>query len=1080
MVCLDIDVSIYSFLMVYLVMAIAAEELVWVLRARVRDFITGMQGADGALTGVGKSTEALGGKSKRLGVAWRGLSSVGNVFVAVLAGIGAILASIGNSMAGVSSRTHRMLEGFHNLARTAGADGNRILRAMNDALDGTVSKIDLITEANRALVSGLPASAEKMGELTRVARGMAKIMGIDVTEALQRMVRGIAKQEIELLDELFGGSIKFIDVLRELGPQATATEKQLAIYNAVVAAGKERVDRANLSLEGYDTTMERVSAKIVNLKLLIGDALIPVFETLAEKIGDAAEKLEELITDRTVNRLRELGQDDLADAAQAQLTLPDLEARRGRLRVQAQRERLATRRSEFAGGRLEGVDIAAVQRALTEVTGQEVAAINARVAAEQKLAEVKKRGGVFEAAGTLEAEKALGVAREKEQVLSDEHERLKALHDTLKQIAGLDAEILKTRQKAAEIGHALPEITATAKRDTPPTAIENILATTAPLIESDRRQRSHLGVRRDVLHQKVEIATDVGGDKLERDLKDAAGRAARKSQDAMVRFTDEVPARFEENMRDTFDAVQNLANSFGLRTHGILSGAFSVVSGRARLSQTLSGTSALAGIAPTLGKVSKTLANVASVLGPVGGVIGGAVGIFKGVQSLFGSRDSGAYNPTAGRTPGAITRDVLTEEQLRARIAEIDAWLANFQRLVDEGMAIIPDRSEGGEYWRQTDIREQLQQQLDRILSGEDDPGGGQGREIYTTTITVTDVTAKNLIAAMTANNTNLATNNTRLNALKTAVVNLNTKIQAWSPTLSVSGLTPEEIAALQGLLKAETLTPEQVAALQGLLQATTLTPEQIAALTPLLQATTLTPEQREALAALLKGETLTPEQIAALTPLLQATTLTPEQREALAALLKGETLTPEQIAALTPLLQATTLTDAQINTLKDALKMQTLTTIEREALETLLRINASLSEEQKNAIRKLLAVNTDLTPEQTAALKKLLTMQPLSEDEKREIERLLASEYLSAGDRSLLERLLNGETPAIEIEEPPAVRLLPPRDEELQEMTRVMFAQLFDTSRPWERVYYIPPEDMRDDDGGLTSDADAKGIAVL
>lgn len=674
----DIDLFWWWFLV-----AITTEELVWVLKAKVGDFIDGMKRTKKTQDETGESTE----KSTRKWKAFAGL--LAGIVVAAVAAVATAIARVSFEMASNAAKQQQLTRAFHNLARSAGESGNAILRAMREGLGGAASQMDIVLEANRALVSGLPASAEKMGELTRVARGMARIMGIDVTEALQRMVRGISKQEIELLDELFGGSVRFQDILKKLPASASAAERQMAIYNEVLRIGAQRVKEAGLESTGFDTTIGKMRANIAELKVAVGDSLIPVFESLATKIGNAAEKLKDFLSDETVARLRQLGQDDLADQQLAALSVQDLESRRSGAGRDAEAARLAL-------ARLRGTDApggfrnrAAARRATAEAAGAltlegeraaldkltkaEIEAIKSRIAAQEKLAEVSDGNARRTTAAEFAARKALKAAREQEESLRKERDAVLAVVEALEKQAQLEAEIVSRRKEAEGITAPL----GLKPKGSAALTAQDILRKTKDLADPTG-QRAQAVVRGfnvlnpdavlddDVLRQKVEITPVLVNDaKLERDMKSAAERAAKKGQDAMTRFTREVPSEFERNMQRAFNSVQSLASGFGLRTQGILSGAFNIASGGAALAGIGQGAMAL--------KLAGTLGKVASVLGPIGAVIGGAVGVFQGVRSLL------KRQPTQ-QAPAQSNPYLASDETVQNRLRAIDVQIARQQR----------------------------------------------------------------------------------------------------------------------------------------------------------------------------------------------------------------------------------------------------------------------------------------------------------------------------------------------------------------------------------------------------------------
>ncbi len=273
------------------------------LRAKAGDFAKGFKdaekSADSGAKGILRSMNSLKA----------GMTAIW-AFIAAHIVAGAGKAAL--AMAELAGRGDGLRRAFSNLATSAGESSDRILAALRRGTAGTVSDFKLIQEANRALISGLPASAEKMEELAKVARGLGQAVGIDATEAISRLVRGISKQEIELLDELFGGSIKFIDVIRQLGPTATATEKSMAIYNAVLETGKKRVEEMGGVQETFADQLGRARAQIDNFKESLGRKLIPVIETLIPLALTAAEALgklfgvEDISADPLVGRVRQI------------------------------------------------------------------------------------------------------------------------------------------------------------------------------------------------------------------------------------------------------------------------------------------------------------------------------------------------------------------------------------------------------------------------------------------------------------------------------------------------------------------------------------------------------------------------------------------------------------------------------------------------------------------------------------------------------------------------------------------------------------------------------------------------------
>jgi hypothetical protein len=123
--------------------------------------------------------------------------------------------------------------------------GGQNLKALADDLKGiTDSAID--TEAAlRATAQGVTQgfSGDQLRGLTTIAKGASIALGRDMTDAMDRLIRGTAKLEPEILDELGiivrldEASRTYANSLGKTVTQLTQFEKQQAFANAVTEQG---------------------------------------------------------------------------------------------------------------------------------------------------------------------------------------------------------------------------------------------------------------------------------------------------------------------------------------------------------------------------------------------------------------------------------------------------------------------------------------------------------------------------------------------------------------------------------------------------------------------------------------------------------------------------------------------------------------------------------------------------------------------------------------------------------------------------------------------------------------------------
>lgn len=200
----------------------------------------------------------------------------------------------------------RLRTSFDSLAASAGLSGRAMLDAMKEASRGMVADLELMRQANFALQVGLPVTAESMGELVYISRRLAEATGRDATEAFQRLVQGIAKGEVEILEEL--GLLTRMETATNAWSKAngrsvesmTQQEKVLAFFNTVMDEA-----RGKISGLGEDTldAGERVAQVTtywqnlqgaVALAILDSPGIAQFFTDMGVGADNAGQKIDEL------------------------------------------------------------------------------------------------------------------------------------------------------------------------------------------------------------------------------------------------------------------------------------------------------------------------------------------------------------------------------------------------------------------------------------------------------------------------------------------------------------------------------------------------------------------------------------------------------------------------------------------------------------------------------------------------------------------------------------------------------------------------------------------------------------------
>lgn len=132
-------------------------------------------------------------------------------------------------------------EGLVRVGNAAGANLPYVAQQLKDITGSAISMEAAMSSTALAMSSGF--SSSQLEQLTRVAKGASQALGRDMEDALTRLVKGTAKLEPEILDEL-GIMVRLDDATRTYATSIGKTESQLtqferrqAFLNATIEQG---------------------------------------------------------------------------------------------------------------------------------------------------------------------------------------------------------------------------------------------------------------------------------------------------------------------------------------------------------------------------------------------------------------------------------------------------------------------------------------------------------------------------------------------------------------------------------------------------------------------------------------------------------------------------------------------------------------------------------------------------------------------------------------------------------------------------------------------------------------------------
>ncbi len=234
----------------------------------------------GSSRGLGGQTGAEGRDFAKQA---QGLGGLVHVYATFAANIFAVSAAF-NALSKAADTTN-MVKGLNQLGAQTGNALGSLSKQLALATDGAISLRDAMSAVAMSSSAGMTNSAIlRMGA---VAKQASQALGVNMTDAMSRLSRGITKLEPELLDEL--GIFTKIekatqDYARSVGKTASALtdfERRQAFANAVLEEGEKKFSALNLDANPYS----KLSASLANVAQtgleLINKVLEPIVKYFA-------------------------------------------------------------------------------------------------------------------------------------------------------------------------------------------------------------------------------------------------------------------------------------------------------------------------------------------------------------------------------------------------------------------------------------------------------------------------------------------------------------------------------------------------------------------------------------------------------------------------------------------------------------------------------------------------------------------------------------------------------------------------------------------------------------------------------
>jgi|LUMV01.1.fsa_nt_gb hypothetical protein len=211
----------------------------------------------------------------------------------------------------LSATSDVVTRSFNNLAKSSNFS-SQAFQKFQKATDGTVSSIELMTQANNAMLLGITDSEDQMAEMFDIAQRLASALGKDTAFGVESLVTGLGRQSKLMLDNLgimvdvTKANEDFANSLGKTVGQLTDQEKKQAFVNATLDSARELVSDLGEEQLTTNDSIAILSASFDNLGIAIGNRLSPLVRFLASDFIKLTDSVTDFIGPDVISREEQL------------------------------------------------------------------------------------------------------------------------------------------------------------------------------------------------------------------------------------------------------------------------------------------------------------------------------------------------------------------------------------------------------------------------------------------------------------------------------------------------------------------------------------------------------------------------------------------------------------------------------------------------------------------------------------------------------------------------------------------------------------------------------------------------------
>ena len=232
----------------------------------------------------GRATVGTGAAGRDFAKESQGLGGLVRVYATFAANIFAVTAAF-NALSGAAD-TKNLVEGLNQLGAASGRNLGTLSKRLVEATDNSVSLREAMTATSQASSAGM--NSADILKLAKGAKQASQALGIDMSDALSRLTRGISKIEPELLDEL-GIFVRVDKAAQDYAKSIGKSVGALTDFERRASFSTAVLDQLNTKFGGLEIDANPYNQLLANLKNvssvglnLVNTVLGPIIRLLGE------------------------------------------------------------------------------------------------------------------------------------------------------------------------------------------------------------------------------------------------------------------------------------------------------------------------------------------------------------------------------------------------------------------------------------------------------------------------------------------------------------------------------------------------------------------------------------------------------------------------------------------------------------------------------------------------------------------------------------------------------------------------------------------------------------------------------